>query len=382
MAAPSSAYTGFSLFTGDCEHGQAILAPDYSTFKTRFYLDEVIGGKEGVVGCVTIGGLNASYHNLTTRGGKGRFGNLQVLNDGGLNTKGDTTITSTSSDLENGGLNITLNYKSAYYVDTDFYLRARIISGGSWTNYFIKSLSMNQTSTDTNLKVDIDYSLPLVAGDLLEVQAYSSNAEGDSPATTSQFVTIKAWLKQMKYGTTAELAYERTTTEDVYINTKILDIGSILYSNENPGAVPPAGFYMNVEDNFYFEIDSSGIVINKNEYTPSSPLNYVPSAQRISSDSDFGTYEFKLIIYNDYIAGQLAGDVLFKMGQLADTGEPIIDSNLITRDSYTFPGLVVASMSNSNRETSRVLSEPVSTYTWAWIALKGGEQIGEGYFPL
>lgn len=381
MAAPTDAYTGFSLYTGDCEHGQAKLAPDYNTFKTRFYLDEVIGGKEGVVGCVTIGGANANYHNLTTRGGKGRIGNMQILNDGGLNTKGDTSITSTTSDLKNGGLDITVNYKSAFYVDTDFYLRARIGSG-SWTNYFVKSLTMNQTITDTNRKVDIDASLPLNAGDLLEVQAYSSNVEGDSPTTVSQFVTIKAWLKKMKYGTTPQLAYERTTTEDVYVSTHYLDIGSTLYSNENTGAVPPVGFYMNVEDNFYVEINSSGIVINKNEYFPSSPLNYVPSGQRLSSGTDFGDYEFKLTIYNDYVAGQLASDILFKMGQLANPADPITDANLLTRDSYTFPSLVVPSMGNVYRDTSRSLAEPLSTYTWAWIALKGSEQIGEGYFPL
>lgn len=382
MAAPTEAYTGLSIFTGDCEHYRAKLFPDYSTFKTRFYLDDVVGGNEGVVGCVTIGGTNANYHNLTTRGGKGRAGNMQMLNDGGLNTKGNTTITSTSSDLKNGGLDITINYISAFYVDTDFYIRARIISGGSWTNYFMKSLAMNQTLTDTNRKVDIDYSLPLVAGDILEVQAYSSNAEGNSPATASQFISIKAWLNKMRYGTTPQLAYERTTTEDVYVNTKILDIGSILYSNENPGAVPPVGFYMNATDNFYVEINSSGVVIDKNEYIPEVPLNYIANAQRISSGTDFGTYELSLNIINGYASGQIASDILFKVGQLVNPADPVTDANLITRDSYTFPSLVVPAMDSVYRDTSRNLAEPVSTYTWAWVALRSGVQIGDGVFAL
>ena len=112
-----------------------ILDPNYNTFKTRFYLDEVIGGKEGVVGLVDPTGDNAKMHNLTTRGGKGRIGNMQILNDGGLNTKA-LALWEDNPSFYNSAYNgfiVTIRCYSAYYVDTDYFGIKWTATSGNYT---------------------------------------------------------------------------------------------------------------------------------------------------------------------------------------------------------------------------------------------------------
>ena len=178
MAAPASAYTGLSLFIGDCEHGQAILAPDYSTFKTRFYLDEVVGGKEGVVGLVNPLGANAKYHNLVTRQGKGRFGNYVALNDGGLNTYGHGEITSINPVAYANRIKLASFFRSAYYANSSVLgYRMRLLGGGgSWNQTPISGITLNQQLTRT-ATVDI-LSAGFTDSGTYEIQPYITNSEG------------------------------------------------------------------------------------------------------------------------------------------------------------------------------------------------------------
>lgn len=133
MGAPASAYTGLSLFIGDCEHLQAKLDTSYDTMKARFYLDELIGCEKGVVGCVIPGGTNALFHNLVTQGGKGRINGLIMLNDS-LNTKG-ICYPGDITSLVFTTIKIEFDFKCSFYNESTSYgciYRYRLPDDSGW----------------------------------------------------------------------------------------------------------------------------------------------------------------------------------------------------------------------------------------------------------
>lgn len=394
MSAPSIAYLDevLTVKKGSTTETYDLPASNYSgNIKTLFYLDFIMVCSKSDIGYIGMVEDNSSLLNYNQHN-TSRFGSLRakrrsngkiyiVLKDGGLNTKGFVSVASLTSDLQNGGIKITITYKAAYYLGTEFYLRARIGGVGSWTDYSVKSLLEAETETDTNRNVDIDYYLPLTAGDLLEVQAYATNAEGAYYATSST-ITIQPWVKAARVGATPADAYASPTTEDVYIDTKVVDLGTIFYYSDALGARYPAGFYMNEFDDFYVELNSSGEVIFLGEYIPFAPLVYTPGASRISSGSDFGDYRLTLNIVNGYATDQVSESVLFKIGYLANPGDPISDANLVTEDTYTFTSVTVPLMDEVYRQEDRNLAIPMGSNTWVYIVFKDAIQIAEGYFAI
>lgn len=122
MSAPIIAYRPKSLFIDSKEHLIAKLQVDYNTMKSWFYLDELLtieleDGTDGVIGLVTIDGANESLHNITTRGGSGRIGNMRMLNDGGINTRGDAQIIEIKHTYKNF-IAFKVSGKAAYYFDS------------------------------------------------------------------------------------------------------------------------------------------------------------------------------------------------------------------------------------------------------------------------
>jgi len=265
MAAPIEAYTGLSLFTGDCEHRQAILDPNYSTFKTRFYLDEVIGGKSGVIGCVTPLGENAGYHNMATRGGKGRIGSKIVLNDAGLNTLGKPTLNSNSLQWANNVRN-SYTFLSAYYVDSSFTGVRFRVGAGAWTEVsFFTTLPMATSQTVTK-----DFDSGLTKGTVIEMQAIIKNAEGDKYSDPIN-IALKSNIYQNDVfkRTTACNAVGQTTVS-LWNTQDTLDLlptipentstatGVYLYTDIEQTAKAGTGWYIGLDGDKVFFVDGTG----------------------------------------------------------------------------------------------------------------------------
>lgn len=289
MAAPSSAYTGLSLFIGDCEHGQAILAPDYSTFKLRFYLDEVIGGKEGVVGLVNPIGINATYHNLATRQGKGRFGNYVALNDGGLNTLGTVSIGSLSSSFGSGVI-IPITYRNAFYVDSDD-IRIMYRKNGSptWIEY------SSRAGTPQGEELTYNGSLTTVDGDLhpndlVYVKVKNINAEGTF-ISDEQSLTLPRPSLIMgfdgSYASYADTNFRAGTSLNTYYFSEYELAVGVLIAEDETGSINTATGYFACLD-FWIKVEMNADPMPKTVITkmgaigtwdtgdPATPATYYP----------------------------------------------------------------------------------------------------------
>ena len=266
MAAPASAYTGLSLFIGDCEHGQAILAPDYSTFKLRFYLDEVIGGKEGVVGLVNPSGINATYHNLATRQGKGRIGNYVALNDGGLNTLGTVSI-GTLSSLFGLGVIIPITYRNAFYVDSDD-IRIMYRKNGSptWIEY------SSRAGTPQGEELTYNGSLTSETGDLhpndlVYVKVKNVNAEGTFISGEQSLTLPRPSLIMGFDGSYASYAYTAfpLATATYYFSEYDANVG-VFISEDPTGSLNTATGYFACDD-FWIKVELNADVVPKTVIT-------------------------------------------------------------------------------------------------------------------
>ena len=247
MAAPTEAYTGLSLYQNDCEHSIAKLDTDYDTMKLRFYLDEVVGTKEGVVGLVDPSGIKAQFHNLTTRQGKGRFGNYVALNDGGLHTKGNLAIGELSTDV-NLGILVPISYKNAFYVQSDgIKLRYRINSDPTWIESFVKNASPEAEESSFVAGLN-SISGGLVPNTLVYIEAQNINAEGVR-TSAQQSITLPYPSSLMSYGSVASEAYTNykadTSVAQRYFSTYGIEIGTLVYANSGGFINVSAGYYAN-----------------------------------------------------------------------------------------------------------------------------------------
>lgn len=273
MAAPIEAYTGFSLYTGDCEHGIVKLQTDYTTMKTRFYLDEVVGTKEGVVGLVNPAGANAKYHNLVTRQGKGRFGNYIALNDGGLNTRAFAN-TPNSSNKRIGSITVSSNIINAFYVNTSLIKVQYKNSSAIWVNWLSdpNTVPQNTTVTKTFIGEMID---GFYAGDEVSLRFVVTNNEGDYISQELIFMIELGFLEDLKYHpTVASYANAQTngaTLVDTYVDRyPIFDGNTRFFKTDtvplNVSQSSETGYY--IYDGYWYKIEPA------DEYGVPSPGNY------------------------------------------------------------------------------------------------------------
>lgn len=197
MAAPFFAYTNRELNIGTNKHYVAKLDTNYNTMKSIFYLDDFVNvDGVGVIGCVTIGGANEAMHNIATRGGVGRIGNMIMLNDAGLNTYGKSTvvyITPVSGSFDSGtGVSTTpsikIDNKEAFYVDTT----SIVLEWGDTSSSF--PYSYDATSLYFTLGKDQSVEIPLlytgytpIVGNDVFVRVKHTNSEGTHTSNVMQF---------------------------------------------------------------------------------------------------------------------------------------------------------------------------------------------------
>src|SRR5690606_33551784 len=156
----------------------AKLDTSYSVMKSRFYLDDFVNiDGVGVIGCVTIGGANASMHNITTRGGVGRNGNMILLNDAGLNTMGLGVYSGASVQLDVGIL-VSFYVNSAWYINTDYaYVKWRKNPSGAWqTN--VTSTGFNKGTSEITGLFLYSASVVLNTGEYIDIIIGVVNNEG------------------------------------------------------------------------------------------------------------------------------------------------------------------------------------------------------------
>lgn len=243
MAAPAGAYTGKSLFVGDCEHLIAKLDTNYSTMKSRFFLDEVFGTEEGVVGLVNASGSNAAMHNLTTRQGKGRVGNYVMLNDGGLNCLSQITAFSMPSEIPNVGAETNnITFVSAYYNGSSasqYGIKYNESADPGWKTVFAdEDLPANTTLTR---KFTIP---PMLPNQSVDFKAFITNSEGTIESST-QTVLVYREIIEMSYdddGPSFGLCGSIKDT-DIYIDTEEVEMGTFFFTNTVLTSPAPAGGY-------------------------------------------------------------------------------------------------------------------------------------------
>jgi len=290
MAAPSSAY-GSKSFKRVTAPGEVVILakklPAYgnnSNLKSLFFLDafdlfrDINTNEEYFIGRVTSGGDNASYH-ATGRIGNTMTNNKKLLIDS-LNTKGSMQPgggTYIVGDLANNGFKLTLNFKSAYYVDTlEYGIKWRLKSTqGAWNTLQLGSniAEANQISLNEQV-IDVDPTdmLFIEAPNTYEVVGYIANAEGTKEIQLLD-VAVLPIAKSLAYGTTRENAY--LTAESTYYLSKRLVEDATLYSNSTATIPVSAGFYMQktpLENGnyLYYECESSGLIIGVGEHNPNA----------------------------------------------------------------------------------------------------------------
>lgn len=290
MSAPIIAYRTKSLFIDSKEHLIAKLQVDYATMKSRFYLDEVLTvqideNTNGVIGCITIGGTNESMHNIATRGGVGRIGNMIMLNDAGLNTKGNAIYSGVSVQLDVGIL-VTLYVNSAFYIDSDYaYVKWRKNPSGAWQT--------NTTSTgfDKNTSQEIGvflYSASVVLnpGEYIDIIVGVSNAEGDKESTQITFqlpLAADLFGYAADYGSVAYFNYNNYPPSTYYFDNYVVEVGTIISSNATSQINVPDGYIANHV--YWYKIEEVAGVSTVAKYgnvgvwdtgDPATPTRFIP----------------------------------------------------------------------------------------------------------
>lgn len=300
MAVPSGAYRTQSLYgmTTDeevVEHKIAILQEDEETHKERFYLDAIfsdkISGVDGAIGIVYPSSPNYEMHNIETRGGALRQGaNGVYLNDAGLNTKGIGWINEDTLLWANN-LRFDATFKSAYYIDTDEYgFEFRKVGETPWKVHKIlgSPLEAGDEVTDEFL-FDPTYE----PGDNLQVRTFVTNAEGKKVESNITVVTLLDYV--YSYDTLKRSSACSTSGEtNVAIwltQTSIDNLSSVTTVSSNTGIYfwknieltikADEGWYMGLDEDKSFHVDSTGQVTHYEECPVTLPTIHVSVEQDV-----------------------------------------------------------------------------------------------------
>ena len=242
--------------------------------------------------------------------------NKKVLIDS-LNTRGSMQLgggTYIVGDLANNGFKLTMNFKSAYYVNTSSYgIKWRLKSTqGAWNTLQLGSIIAEATQVSLNEQtIDVDPTdiLFLEAPNTYEVIGYITNEEGTKEIQLLD-VAVTPLAQALAYGTTRENAY--LASESTYYLSKRLVEDATLYSNSTATIPVSAGFYMQktpLENNnyLYYECDSSGLIIGVGEYNPNAgrvlyrPAGWGATLPDALTDAESSNWVEKYTIYQDNV---------------------------------------------------------------------------------
>lgn len=303
MAAPFFAYTNKELNIGSSKHYIAKLDTSYNTMKSRFYLDDFVNvDGVGVIGCVAIGGANEAMHNIATRGGVGRIGNMRMLNDAGLNTYGNAIV---GAFLYKWANNIGVNseFLASWYSDsTNLGIRYKKTSSSSWVTLMFNELLLKQTSVNSLRHITPTFD-PF---DSVDIQLININEEGTyyspttvinvgdnvwsygvlkrtTPCSTSGQIGEIIWIKQDEYANLPSV-----TTADA--NT-----GIFLYTDVTMTTKYGAGWYFGLDGQKSFEVNSNGEIRKYELCTASLPTVTLNYEMDIS-----GWYRFNVSLSSSY----------------------------------------------------------------------------------
>lgn len=369
---------------------------DLSALKAKilelFHLDELLiftanyGGitYHGFWGLVIPGGFNANMRKaerLIEVNIPNSTATRVILNDAGLNTYGFASGLTLLSDLGNGGAKISASYKSAYFHDSSYYLW---VKRGSEVPalIFLKTVTRNSTSSDSNRVIDLFNTYDVHAGQTLSIKVISSNSEGWWEEMTAQSITIQPYAKDYKYGTTPKSSFEAPGLTEVWLGSYRPDLGTVFYAHIGMGARMPAGYYMNTDNDDYYEVDTNGEVTSKNTYVPDVPLNYLAYGTRISTGSDFGDYEVRVRIINDQIAAQLSSVATIKLGMLINPAGDVTEANMSVQATHVFSAISVPALDESDRTQTGSVALPYAGSTWAYVLIVDGNELSNGIFMI
>lgn len=315
MAAPSNAYRNKSLWmrggTTNYEHKVAILQEDKATMLERFYLDDLVavkvdGTNDGVIGAVIIGGDNEKMHNITTRGGVGRVRvqgqTARLLNDAGLNTKGNATIEDIIVQWGNL-VALQIKYDSAYYLSSsNLGLRWRV-GGGAWSDVTLHTyLAQNST-----LSLVGEFNPDLEIGQSVELQLVHTNPEGTyySPSVNvvagervQSFDAIRRNSPCSETGQTYETLwmFEDQVALLPTVTTEAAVTGIYVYTDYTMTTVMPSGWYLGFADDKVFFVDTNGQITHYTICAPSIPTLYV-AAEYQGADPELQSGKYVVVAY-------------------------------------------------------------------------------------
>jgi hypothetical protein len=324
MAASFYAYTNRELnvqdSTGTKKHYVAKLDTSYNVMKSRFYLDNFVNvDGVGVVGCVTIGGANASMHNLTTRGGIGRNGNMILLNDAGLNTKGISYVLEAASKFLNAGIIYDYEANPSWYQGGLIYVRVKDVATLTWSPWiFVRSVidgkTLGSPLVQNGAFINVFDLFPNYdVGKTYTIQLRHTNTEGDY-LSDEIAVIIKPEAVGFKRGSSPSEAYNSTTVYQEYPDTNPVDIGTRIYEDQGM-ELPLAGGHHMLPDGTWYQLDSNGYVITKGFYTPpSATVVYDVWIQRLGISGKVGEVQVYGEIANQSGGYQTTQEVTYRVG--------------------------------------------------------------------
>lgn len=248
MAAPNTAYTGFSAYSkketspgnnnwvtvGHLIARRDIIANE-TELKNTFYLDKLMpfvcpDGATGFIGLVRIGGPNYEKHNPARMGAIRETegtNNYVALSDGGLNTFGYAAIIDGKGSLLKDVDTIASSFLSPYYSTADVYLEAVQVAGSGTSN--VITIPANTASYPNLL---LDYS-NLEFGNVDVIPVIESD-EGVFRGTSRQFVI---------------------RPEYYFVNIQVLSVSPDLIVNYEIRIEDPTGGIANPETNILISFE-------------------------------------------------------------------------------------------------------------------------------
>lgn len=247
--------------------------------KKLFKIDgllRIVGSENGFVGYINWQGTNGKFHNQTTRDSGVKIStnglNFNLLNDSGLNCKGDCEIigivntNSTSSSDDPALYPPSINSCKAYIK----------YSSSVYNPTLACKLKVNNHTEQTLSSVPaLKNELVIDTGNLSSLYSFESgihtrftpsiiNEEG---TLIGGFVDVALNPAQysLKYGTTIENAFNATSAVTVYVNNydessdyapfrnpSEFGSGSILYNSSSMNNYSPFGYYMDQNNQWYY----------------------------------------------------------------------------------------------------------------------------------
>ena len=247
--------------------------------KKLFKIDgilRIVGAENGFVGYVNWQGVNGKYHNQTTRDSgvkisKNGF-SYNLLNDSGLNRKGDCEIISivnsnSTSPSDDPALYIpSINSCKAYIKYSSSVYNPTLACKMRVNNYTEQTLGSVPT-LNNELVIDSGNLASLYSFESGVNTRFTPSISNEEGTYAGDFIDVQLNPAQysLKYGTTIENAFNSTSMVTVYVNNYDessdyapfrnpieYTTGSILFNSSSMHNYSPFGYYMDQNNHWYY----------------------------------------------------------------------------------------------------------------------------------